>query len=106
MYWGKRSVEVEDIVGEATVLRALKDMIGKEVALNDNDRDKASLVAQIRSAAERHETELPDGWKAEVARRIVVEWSTMNSIDVPKEPLDRAETLFRELTRRFASVEP
>ena len=50
--------------------------------------------------------ELPDGWKPEVARQIVVEWSTTDPIDMPTEILDRAEALFKELTKRFDGVEP
>ena len=53
----------------------LKEVVGKG-SLNQDDRSKGSLVDQIKSAAMRHGVELPDGWKPEVARRIVVAWST------------------------------
>ena len=69
--------------------------------LNQDDRGKGSLVAQIKSAAERYGVELPDGWKPEVARRIVVAWSTTDPADMPSEILDRSEALFKELTERF-----
>ena len=103
---GQEECETEDIIGEATILPVLKDVVGKKVTLNQDDCGKGSLVAQIKSAAERHGAELPDGWKPEVARRIVVGWSTMESKDIPTETLDRAEVLFRELTKRFEDVEP
>ena len=98
--------ETEDIIGEATILSVLQDMAEKKITLNQDDRDKGNLVAQIKSAAERHGAELRDGWKPEVARRIAVEWSTTDPIDMPTEILDRAEALFKELTKRFNGVEP
>ena len=67
---------------------------------------KGSLVDQIKSAAMRHGVELPDGWKLEVARRIVVTWSTTEPKDMPEEILDRGEALFRELTSRFEDLKP
>ena len=98
--------ETEDIIGEATILPVLQDVAEKKITLNQDDRDKGNLVAQIKSAAERHGAELPDGWKPEVARQIVVKWSTTDPIDMPTEILDRAEALFKELTKRFDGVEP
>ena len=103
---GQEECEIEDIIGEAMILPVLKDLTEKNVTLNQDDRGKGSLVAQVKSAAERHGVELPDGWKPEVARRIVVEWSTTDPSDMPTEILDRAEALFKELTKRFDDVEP
>ena len=102
---GKEKCETEDIIGEATILPVLKEVVGK-VSLNQDDRSKGSLVDQIKSAARRHGVELPDGWKLEVARRIVVAWSTTEPKDMPEEILDRAEALFRELTSRFEDIKP
>ena len=76
------------------------------MTLNQDDRGKGSVVAQVRSAAERHGVELPDGWKPEVARRIVVAWSTIDPEDLPAEILDRSEALFKALTERFDGIEP
>lgn len=84
----------------------VKDVVGKKVTLNQDDRGKGSLVDQIKSAAERHGIDLPDGWKPEVARRIVVAWSTTDPKDMPTEILDKAEALFKELTERFDGIEP
>ena len=102
---GKEKCETEDIIGEATILPVLKEVVGK-VSLNQDDRSKGSLVDQIKSAAVRHGVELPGGWKPEVARRIVVAWSTTEPKDIPKEILDRAEALFKELTSRFEDLKP
>ena len=101
---GQEESETEDIIGEVTILPVLKDVVGKKVTLNQDDRGKGSLVTQIKSAAERHGAELPDGWKPEVARRIVVEWSTTDPKEMPTEILDRAEALFKELTERFNGI--
>ena len=103
---GQEDCEIEDIIGEATILPVLKDVADKKITLNQGDRAKGSLVAQIKSAAERHSVELPDGWKPMVARRIVVEWSRTDLTDLPQGILDRAEALFKELTKRFDDVEP
>jgi len=99
---GEEECETEDIIGEATVVPVLKGVVGKRVTLNRDDRGKGSLVDQIKSAVDRHGVELPTGWKAEVARRIVVAWSTVDPKDMPSDVLDRAEALFKELTTRFA----
>ena len=103
---GKENCETEDIIGEATILPVLKEVVGNEVSLNQDDRSKGSLVDQIKSAAIRHGVKLPDGWKPEVARQIVVAWSTTDPKDMPGEILGRAEALFRELTSRFEDLKP
>ena len=102
----KEKCEIEDILGEAAILPVLKKVVGKKVSLNQDDRGKGSLVDQIKSAAGRHGVELPDGWKPEVARRIVVAWSTTEPKDMPEEILDRAEALFKALTSRFEGLKP
>lgn len=103
---GQERCEIEDLIGEETLFSVLKDVIGQSVTLGEDDRGRGSLVAQIKNAAGRIGVALPDGWKAEVARRIVVEWSTRDSTAVPTQVVDRAAALFRELTGRFTSVEP
>ena len=60
--FGKEECEIEDLIGEATVLAAVKGLVKKKVTLNAHDRGKGSLVDQIKSAAERHSAELPAGW--------------------------------------------
>ncbi len=102
---GEEECEIEDIIGEATIIPVLKDVVQKRVTLNQHDRRRGSLVDQIKSAAERHGADLPTGWKAEVARRIAVEWSTADPEDVPSDVLDRAEALFQELMTRFAGLD-
>lgn len=102
---GREECEIEDIIGEATILPVVGELVEKKVALNQSDRGKGSLVDQIKSAAERYGAELRAGWKAEVARRIVVEWSTVDPEAMPGDVLDQAETLFKELTTRFVAVD-
>lgn len=98
---GQEECEIEDIIGEETILPVLKDVVGKKISLNQDDRKKGSLVDQIKSAAKRHGAELPDGWKPEIARQIVVAWSTTDPQGMPTDILVRAEALFTELTGRF-----
>lgn len=98
---GQEECEIEDIIGETTILPALEDLVGKKVTLNQDDRAKGSLVAHIENASKQCDFKLPDGWKSEIARRIAVEWSTKKPEDIPAEILERAETLFKQLTKRF-----
>ncbi len=102
---GEVECETEDVIGEATIFPVVKELVKSKVALNQSDRRKGSLVDQIKSAAERYGAELRFGWKAEVARRIVVDWSTVDPEDIPGDVLDRAEALFKELARRFAGLD-
>ena len=103
---GQEECEIEDIIGEETILPVLNDVVEKKISLNQDDRKKGSLVGQIKSAAERHGVELPDGWKPELARQIVVAWSTTDPQGMPTDILDRAEALFTELTGRFDGRRP
>jgi predicted ATP-dependent endonuclease of OLD family len=103
---GQEECETEDIVGATTILPVLNAVVGKKVTLNQDDRSKGSLIDQIKSAAARHGVQLPDGWKAEVARRIVVGWSNIDPRAMPTDILDRAEALFAELNSRFSQASP
>ena len=97
---GQEECETEDILGESLLLSTLNAFVTGKITLKD-DRKRGSVVDHIKSAALRHNVELPEGWKAEVARRIVVAWSTADPKDIPVEILDRAEALFKELNQRF-----
>ena len=103
---GQEECEIEDIIGEAQILPVLKDVAGGTISLDEQDRGGGSLVAQIKSSAQRHHVELPDGWKAEVARRFVVAWSMTDPKDMPVDTLDKAETLFKVLVERFENSVP
>ncbi len=96
--------EIEDIIGEETILAVLSEFVGKTVSLNQDDRNRGSLVDQIKCATNRDNIELPEGWKPEVAHRIVVSWSTAESTKIPEDILNRAEVLFKELIRRFEDI--
>ncbi len=97
--------ETEDIIGEAVFLPAVKAVFWSKFQLNADDRKNGSLVDQIKSAAERYEIELIDGWKPEVAWQLVVVWSATNPDNIPADVFDRAEALFQELNRRFEILE-
>ena len=101
----KEEYGIEDIIGEDAILPILNSMLeNTEVQLDQDGRSNDSLVDQIKSAAKKNNVELPDGWKAEVARLIVTQWSTTKPDDIPPEVLDKAEKLFKELVRRFDGI--
>lgn len=97
---GQEECEIEDIIGEETILAVLSELVGKTVSLRQDDRNRGSLVDQIKCATDRDKIELPAGWKPQVAHQVVLSWS-VESKEIPEDILDRAEMLFKELTRRF-----
>ena len=103
---GQEEFTIEDLIGEATILPLLKNVVSNKISLNQDDRSKGGLVDKIESAAGRHSVKLTDGWKPEVARWIVVTWSTTEPQEVPEEILNKAEALFKELIGRFKGLEP
>jgi len=92
--------EAEDILGEALVVPEVGKLLGQAFKLDKQDRTKGALVDQIKSAATRLGVDLPDGWKAEVARRLVTHWATKPD-SVPPEALDKASKLFTAMRQRF-----
>lgn len=95
-----QQVEIEDVFGENILVPAVKAFIGKPLQLNESDRKAGSLPDQIKAAAERRSVELPAGWKASVAIRLVSEWDSNNTI-LPDSVLDVAEALFDAIQQRF-----
>jgi predicted ATPase len=93
-------VEVEDILGEAIVLPAVKAVIGKSLSLTDADRKAGSLPNQIKAAAKRKDVELPDGWKASVAIELISSWAE-HKTTLSKSVLDAAARLFTVIEERF-----
>jgi len=93
--------EIEDLLGEAIVLPELNKFVSKPIKIEKQDRAKGVLVDQIKSAAGRLGVELPDGWKVEVARRLVTQWATKPD-SVPAAVLDKASTLFTTMREHFA----
>jgi len=92
--------EIEDLLGEALVLPEVNKIVTKAIKLEKQDRAKGVLVDQIKSAAERQGVQLPEGWKAEVSRRLVTQWATKPE-SVPGAVLDKASILFTALRERF-----
>ena len=97
----KDDCEIEDIIGEVTILDALRSLSPELGNLNLQDHHEGSLITRIKDAANKQGIRLPEGWKANIARQIVVSWSELNSKDIPMDVLDRAEALFKELAKRF-----
>jgi hypothetical protein len=92
--------EIEDLLGEKLVLPELNKIVGTAIKLEKEDRTKGVLVDHIKSAAGRLGVELPDGWKAEVARRLVTQWATQSD-SVPAAVLLKASALFTSIRERF-----
>jgi len=101
---GLSECETEDILGEDVLLPLVSDLLGNQVMLKEEDRDKGSLVDQIAAAVARIGVTLPEGWKADVARRLAVTWSTAAPESIPATVLDRGERLFAEIRERFGNV--
>lgn len=98
---GLAECEIEDLVGEQVLLPHLCELLRAEILLTDADRSAGGVVDWIQAAARRLAFELPDGWRPELARRIVVAWSTTAPNDIPGDVLKRAESLFVALGERF-----
>jgi len=95
--------EIEDILGEDILLPAVNELIGKTVKFAAADRGAGSLPSQIRSWASRREVELPKGWKASAAIRLVSQWAE-NATRLPEEVLARAARLFDAIGEHFELV--
>lgn len=93
-------VEIEDILGESMIMDAVKSVINKQLVLNDDDRKKGSLPTQIKSSATRKSIEMPDGWKAAVAAKIVSDIAE-GKITFDTNILDSASSLFSNISKRF-----
>jgi hypothetical protein len=99
---GVANAEVEDLIGAAILLPMAGKVLGHKLTLTQADKKASSLTEQIKAAAKRINIELPEGWKAEVARQFALEWSRNDAI--ADDLLDRAETLFKEITDRLAQI--
>ena len=95
-----QEVEIEDILGEALVIPGLKAVLGKALQLDQADRLAGSLPSQIKAAAKRQDIDLPEGWKASVALRLVSSWAE-GGTTLADEVLDTAALLFSTLNERF-----
>ena len=80
----------------------ISDTLGQTLTLTADDVSAGSLPSQIKAAAKRLGLQLPDGWKAEVARQFAIEWSQNDNI--PGDLLDRAESLFRQIGDRLSQI--
>ena len=96
-------VEIEDIFGEEILMDAVNTVVNKKLKLNDTDRSKGSIPAQIKSAASRQAIELPDGWKVSVAL-YMVSGLAASKIVLPEQVLDSASSLFTAIRNRFETT--
>jgi hypothetical protein len=103
---GLEECEIEDVIGEHILLQELGRLLGVEVVLTDADRVAGGVVDCIEAAAQRLAIVLPDGWRPELARRIVGAWSVMDPCEIPEDVLLRAQALFTALGERFVEAMP
>jgi predicted ATPase len=96
--------EMEDLIGETTILPALSQILGSELVLTEEDRVSPALVKQIHAAVARLNLNLPEGWRVELARRISLTWTTIEPGSVPSEVLDRASDLFQDIHKRLSQI--
>jgi len=97
---GQPETTIEDLVGEEEILPIFSDVVGKKVKLTAM-KEFSPLAKRIEEWAGKQGVELPFGWKAEVARRLAVEWSKRTPAEMSKELLERCSALFAELDARF-----
>lgn len=95
--------EIEDILGEEILLPGVSAVIGQTVKLAAADRGVGSLPSQIKGWASRRNVQLPDGWKASSAIRLVSQWAEQGT-QLPDDVLDRAACLFAAINERFRQM--
>ncbi|MCY4035464.1 MAG: AAA family ATPase [Hyphomicrobiales bacterium] len=95
---------IEDIIGESALLPVAETVFGNKLQLNAEDLAEGALLDQIEDIATRYRADLFDGWKSEIARRLVVTWSVTKPENMPGEVIHRAEALFEELNARLETV--
>lgn len=94
-------LDIEDVFGEATIVPMVGEMLGVDFTLDGRDRGQGSLVEQILASAARQQIALPDGWRADVARRVTYVWSTKWPEEIPAEILERGQVLFGAINAKM-----
>ncbi len=92
-------VEIEDILGEDTLMPVVTSLVGKSLKLNNTDRKAGSLPSQIKAAAKRRSVELPEGWKASAALHLVSTWAKERTV-LSDPVLDAAAVVFKAISER------
>jgi predicted ATP-dependent endonuclease of OLD family len=92
-------VEIEDILGEGTLMPVVTSLVGKSLKLNNTDRKAGSLPSQIKAAAKRRSIELPEGWKASAALHLVSTWAKEGTV-LSDPVLDAAAGVFKAISER------
>jgi len=85
--------EVEDLIGEEIFVAAASTVLDRKLSLMGTDAS-SSLPDRVKAVAVRESFELPEGWKADVAREIATKLSITPLDELDKKLLDRAEALF------------
>ncbi|MDE3270024.1 MAG: AAA family ATPase [Pseudomonadota bacterium] len=99
--FSQKNYEIEDMIGEEIIISALGSIVGAKVELNQDNRND-NLVERIKNKGK--DIELPKGWKHKVAQHITDRWSNIDTKDMPKEVLCRADELFKKIARCFNTI--
>lgn len=97
------AAEIEDVVGEPRVLQALESILGTKVVLAPQDQKPGGgVVDRIEAWSRRTGATLEDGWKVEVARRVVQSWQNGDP-PASRDELDRAQALVGQIAQRLSA---
>jgi hypothetical protein len=99
---GQADCEIEDLIGASLFMPMVSSVVTHKIELTPADMGAGSLPDQTIAAAQRLNVTLPQGWKAEVARRFAIEWS--RNAAVPPDLTERAERLSKEIDNRLAKI--
>ena len=108
---GTDPCEIEDLVGEHYMLKAVSQLLGRPLTLTGTQSSQnRTLVSRIIDAATRLSITMEEkhAWTPKVAKLISIEWDGVPSDGVPRElndVLGRAEGLFEKIDKIFDAAE-
>jgi energy-coupling factor transporter ATP-binding protein EcfA2 len=88
---------IEDVIGEEAILTGLGEL-GVAATLTEQDRQATSVAGRVLAWSKRTGTELPEGWKVDVARNVVNAWSAEPPTNTAL--LERGEKLVTAIAER------
>jgi hypothetical protein len=80
---GIANCEIEDLLGETVILPVLNTILPQPLVITEADCVNSGVVKHTKAAGARLGISLPEGWKAETARLLAMEWSLKKPDDIP-----------------------
>ena len=99
-----QEVEIEDILGEETLLAALEPVLAAPLTLAAENEASGSLPSRIEVEAQRQGVELPDGWRASAALGLASSWAE-GGAPLGDDILNTAASLFVRLRTKLARMD-